>query len=169
MKRTLINTAAGALAAVLLCGAGLAWANGVNEGYINEEVLRGNRGVQRQQPYQHYQEYREPTYEEDRRIDEEARRVTEENIRNLPQKYRADLVDGCTQGLADTELSRAQISNVCNCVHEEFVKQFPSAQVYQRTLEADWRGQMSTREKQEFIRKSERAMQICGRRFRNGR
>ena len=50
MKQNLINTAAGALAAALLCGAGAAWAQGVSEGYINEEVLRGNRGAQ-QQPY----------------------------------------------------------------------------------------------------------------------
>ena len=50
MKRNLTNTAAGAWAAALLCGAGAAWAQGVSEGYINEEVLRGNRGAQ-QQPY----------------------------------------------------------------------------------------------------------------------
>lgn len=45
-KTTVMNTAAGALAALLLGGTALA--HGVNEGYINEEVLRGNRGAQQQ-------------------------------------------------------------------------------------------------------------------------
>ena len=49
MKQTMMNTAAGALAAVLLGGAALA--QGVSEGYINEEVLRGNHGIQQHPTY----------------------------------------------------------------------------------------------------------------------
>ena len=49
MKQTMMNTAAGVLAAVLLGGAALA--QGVSEGYINEEVLRDNHGIQQQPTY----------------------------------------------------------------------------------------------------------------------
>ena len=49
MKQTMMNTAAGVLVAVLLGGAALA--QGVSEGYINEEVLRGNHGIQQQPTY----------------------------------------------------------------------------------------------------------------------
>ena len=49
MKQTMMNTAAGVLAALLLGGAALA--QGVSEGYINEEVLRGNHGIQQHPTY----------------------------------------------------------------------------------------------------------------------
>ena len=47
-QATVMNMVVSALAAVLLGSAGLALANSINEGYINEEVLRGNRGAQQQ-------------------------------------------------------------------------------------------------------------------------
>ena len=49
MKQSMMNTAAGVLAALLLGSAALA--QSVSEGYINEEVLRGNHGIQQQPTY----------------------------------------------------------------------------------------------------------------------
>jgi len=148
MKRTLINTAAGALAAVLLGSAGLALANGINEGYINEEVLRGNRGVQQQQPGY--------------RGDYQAPIQRDTTPRSL-QYYHGTVVNFCIEGLnvSDTGLSRGQINRVCNCVYDELAKQFPSSQEFLRVLEAERFGQLSSREKRDLNNKMDRAVETC--------
>ena len=147
MKRTLINTAAGALAAVLLGSAGLALANGINEGYINEEVLRGNRGVQQQQPG--YRDYQAP--------------IQRDTTPRWLQHYHGTVVNFCIEGLnvSDTGLSRGQINRVCNCVYDELAKQFPSSQEFLRILEAERFGQLSSREKRDLNSKMDRAVETC--------
>lgn len=161
MKRTLINTAAGALAAVLLGSAGLAWAQPTpaqiqqqefqrqqNElGMYYQQQQNNRRGAQQQQP--EYRDYQAPI----------QRDTTPRSL----QQYQGMIVNSCIEGLnvSDTGLSRGRINRHCNCYYDELAKQFSSSQEFLRILEADRFGQMSSREKRDLNNKMDRAVETC--------
>lgn len=160
MKRTLINTAAGALAAVLLGSASLAHANPYQVGSQQwhnynatmqseaDRIQRERNATQQQQP-----EYRG---------DYQAPIQRDTTPRSL-QYYHGTVVNFCIEGLnvSDTGLSRGQINRVCNCVYDELAKQFPSSQEFLRILEAERFGQLSSREKRDLNSKMDRAVETC--------
>ncbi len=147
MKRTLINTAAGALAAVLLGSTALAWADGFDPWLADRlnSQIQENRGVQQQG----YRDYQAPI----------QRDTTPRSL----QHYHGTVVNFCIEGLnvSDTGLSRGQINRVCNCVYDELAKQFPSSQEFLRVLEAERFGQLSSREKRDLNNKMDRAVETC--------
>lgn len=171
MKRNLINTAVGALAAALLCGAGAAWAQTPAQIHMQQQQQNQNMGGMIQSDNvrncgnpngcsrnsgSSAAKYREPTFDEIRRAGPPL---------SLRQ-HRADIVDGCILYLSNSDigLSRGQVSNLCNCTYEGLANKYPSPQSFLNTLERKRLGQMRGSEYQEFNRLMEEAANACARR-----
>ena len=163
MKRTLINTAAGALAAVLLGSAGLACAQPTPAQIQQQEFQRQQNEIgmyyQQQQNNRRRAQQQQPEYR-----DYPTPIQLDTTPRSLP-RHRTDFENDCIDSVvaSDIGLSRGQIRSLCSCSYEELAKQFPNSQTFLRALEDRRLGRMSSSEYRAFGRQLEQAVEVCAR------